>query len=168
MMRAREEEDHHYRENVIFKQGLTEKFQRLKQDLVEYESLATQPLPNQDGAHPADYSGVNKELGQIFAHMALFRAPQEDDASLAEIQRILAAIPQEALLELFEETATSVQKKTAFRILERLFRAKKEGADQGTQTSGGEYESAKQKTVSLELEITRLRAQHQHLQQRLE
>jgi hypothetical protein len=54
------------------------------------------------------------------------------ERSIHDIEQLLKEIPKQSIYAMFEETATEVQKKTAFKILERMITSKKNNVDSYT------------------------------------
>lgn len=120
-IRTKEKKEKAYLEMIMFQHGQTEQFKKLNMDLQEYDSIRIQTPPFKgENDTKFQYSDVNRELRMIFTHLILAKSDEDDDLNLEDIDRAIQQIPKDCLYDLFEEKATALQKKTAYKIIERV------------------------------------------------
>ena len=83
----------------------------------------------------------------------------QDDGEFEELdarEEVLNEIPQQAIVHLLDETANSIQKRVAFRVIDKIISSKKVRTDSSVQT-GPELMPVDNVSEKLEYELTSLR-----------
>lgn len=114
----------------------------LEYEIEEYEQMDKEALPPQE-KHEEIYSGAARELSVVFSHLTFLRGSTSEWDDDIELEELLNSFPKQAIFDLFDKTATFVQKKTAFKIIDRLIKNRRKSQSSATQTDSDQLDQIK-------------------------
>ena len=135
-LKTKQEIEDMYMKNVVETSGQTVEFRNLSKEINEYQKL-NEAQENRDVImeESRKYSNVNRDLSLINAHLCLSVGTfQLKDVKISQETDPVEALPRDQLQILLDETATSVQKRTAMKILERVIMNQRKISSVETQT----------------------------------